>query len=500
MKKYILFAVCATMLAFTSCSDSEEIEIYETGAIAFDINTGSIYEEFGITQSIKDQMLRDKVYAIGVTSLIYNENGVLVDSMTTYSYNVNNTRQSYESLVNGEYTAIFVQTLVRVNKDFMPDFYRLVGVENISTLEIKQLAAPLWYAVIGTATEKFTLKDKMIEIKPDALGSIIDCNFFDFEESPCVKVGAGTNEMCSAYKLDPGIPEEDRYLRELSTSEKFDLLCNVSVEESQERVTIYVLGNTLKYRFYFQTEENAGTNSWFYLPQYRTVDLTTGERTYMGYAYLNDDNGTVDSYYGDYNGMAEWYTKLGKLEPTGELVPELYMKWGSSVSSVQASMTDYEMIVGSSGNAVKQGDASYLVSYNGKGKESQIFYYFKTATTGLFEADVQYPKDNVSSEDILNYLNNNYIFIVSENGTHMYASKDYTTVILFFEINGVWNVGFVDFEYIKNNSSKVAVPHYILPRITSCNNNRGASNLDGIAGNVSIVKEVEELRSAINIK
>ena len=59
--------------------------------------------------------------------------------------------------------------------------------------------------------------------------------------------------------------------------------------------------------------------------------------------------------------------------------------------------------------------------------------------------------------------------MVDSEGTYMYANKDFTTLILFFEINGAWNVGFVDAEYVNNMSSKVKIPAYRLPQRT-CNN------------------------------
>lgn len=493
MKKYIIMAVSALMLAFTSCTDSEDIEIIKIDGITFEINTEAIYEEFGITEGIKNQMLRDKTYAIGVTSFIYDKNGALVDSMTTYSYNVNITRHSYESLAKDEYTAVFVQTLVSVDNDFLPWDYRLEGVENLSTLEIKQIYAPYWYAVIGTATQKFTLGDNTIQIKPKALGSVIDCNFFDFVDSPFVNIGIGTEEIYSGYKLDPSIPEENRYSSGLSESGIFYLLGKIKgVDETPESFDIYVLGNTLTYTFYYQTEENADTDSWNYLSQKKTVTLNAGEQTYIGYAY--SDIG-IYGYYGDYKGMNEWYANLDKGETTGGLVPELYMTWGASVSSVQEAMSDYTMTVGTSGKAILQNDGSYGIGYKGKGKESMISYFFTSETTGLFEADVQYSKEEVTSEEILSYLNNNYTYMNDSEGVYIYASKDYTTLIIFFEISGGWNIGFVDAEYISNMSSKVKIPAYRLPQRTRSNNKQNIS--ESVISNSEIVTAVAGLNNEL---
>ena len=502
MKKYIIMAVSALMLAFTSCTDSEDIEIIEIDDITFEINTEAIYEEFGITEGIKNQMLRDRMYAIGVTSFIYDKNGALVDSMTTYSYNVNAIKHSYESLVKDEYTAVFVQTLVRVDNDFQPLHYRFEGVENLSTLEIKQIYQPYWFAVIGTATQKFTLGDYTIQIRPKAIGAIIDCNFFDFVDSPFVNIGIGTEESYSGYKLDPAIPEENRYSSDLSETAVFYLLGEIKgIDEREEGFDIYVLGNSLKYTFYYQNEELANEGSWKRLSKLENhVTLNAGETTYIGYAYRDANNGTVHAYYGDKNGMEKWYASLNdhiaeKGETTDELVPELYAKWGASVSSVQEAMSDYTMTVGTSGKAILQNDGTYGIGYKGKGKESMISYFFTSETTGLFEADVQYSKEEVTSEEILNYLNNNYTYLAASEGTYMYANKDLTTLILFFEINGVWNIGFIDAEYVNNMSSKVKIPAYRLPQRTRSNKKQNIS--ESFISNSEIVTAVARLNNEL---
>ena len=466
MKKY-LFGIAALICGvFSSCTDSEEIEIVKSREVVFEINTQSIYDEFGFTSSIKD-LLRDETYAVAVKSLIYDEAGVLVDSMTTYAYNTNSMQQTYKQLQYGQYTGIFIETLV-YSENNLPWDYRIEGASNLSTLEIKQIDAPYWYAVLGVKDMKFTLGDnaEKMQITPKALGSVIDCNFYNWTESPCVNLAIGTEEICGGYRLDPSIPEENRYSTTLMKSDSFYSLGDTEVSDYAESFDIYVLGKSLTYTLYYQTAKNAGTTSWNYLQNYRTADLKTGEISYIGYAFSNDENGTVYDYHGDYNGMAQWYNNIvwGNGGTTGDLVPELYMTWGSSVTNVQTYMKDYTMTQGSSGRAVLQDDGSYAISYKGKDKENKIMYSFTSATTGLFEIDVQYSKSEVTSSEILEYLQNNYIYLADEAGTYMYCTNDFATFVLFFEIDGVWNIGYVDAEYLNNMSAKAMVPSFKMPK------------------------------------
>lgn len=452
---------------FSSCTNSEEIEIINSREVSFEINTQSIYDEFGFTNSIKN-LLRDNTYAVAVKSFIYDDNGCLVDSTSTYSYNTNSIKQNYKSLNYGNYTAIFVETLVYAD-NMQPWDYEIEGVDNISTLEIKQVDAPYWYAVLGVTNQKFTVgsSNDEIQITPKALGSVIQCNFYNFTKSPCVNVAIGTEDICSGYRLDPSIPEENRLSENLSKSDGFYSLGDTDVADDLERFDIYVLGKSIRYTMYYQFEDMANTNSWYgFTDSFRTEQLEKGKTSYIGYAFLNDEEGNVEDYFGSYTGLAQWYNGLvwGTGETTGDLVPELNMTWGNSVSNVQASMSNYTMTEGSSGRAILQEDGSYAISYKGKGKENKIMYSFTSATTGLFEVDVQYPKDVVTSSEILNYLNNNYTYLTDEGGTYMFYNRDFTTYVLFFEINGVWNIGFVDIDYVLNMNAKVRVPSFTKPK------------------------------------
>lgn len=467
MKKYLFGLVTLLCGIFTSCTDSEEIEIVKSRDLVFEINTQSIYDKFGITANIKNQILRDETYAIAVKSLIYDESGVLVDSMTTYAYNTNSMQQAYNRLPYGQYTGIFIETIVYAENK-LPWDYRIEGAANLSSLEIKQIDSPLWWAVIGIKDLKFTIGDSAgnIQVIPEALGSVINCNFYNWTKSPCVNLSIGTEEICGGYRLDPSIPEENRYSTRLMKSDTFYSLGRTDVSEFAERFDIYVLGKSLTYTLYYQTEKNANTSSWNYLPNRMEAVLKTGEISYIGYAFSNDEDGTVHHYFGDDEGLAEWYNNIvwGNGGTTGNLVPELYMTWSGSVTNVQAFMKDYTMTEGSSGNAVLQNDGSYAISYKGKGKENKIMYYFTYATTGLFEIDVQYSKTDVSSSEILDYLENNYIYVGEEAGTYLYCTNDFATLVLFFEIDGVWNIGFIDANYINNTSAKGRVPSFNMPK------------------------------------
>ena len=42
----------------------------------------------------------------------------------------------------------------------------------------------------------------------------------------------------------------------------------------------------------------------------------------------------------------------------------------------------------------------------------------------------------------------------------MYYSNDYSTIVMFFEIGGVYNIGFVDANYLNSLGAKKNMPHF----------------------------------------
>ena len=242
------------------------------------------------------------------------------------------------------------------------------------------------------------------------------------------------------------------------------------IDADRVSATRYILESSIQYRFCFVKAENEGTGTWTnYASNEGTVALEDGKTYYGGFYYVNSST-TPKSYFGDNTGFRTWYSEVTTTNTDNSLVPSaLSMNWGGSVSNIQSAMNGYNMTTGTSGRAVAQTDGSYMVEYAGKNKENKISYYFTSATTGLFESDVQYSKSAVSSTDILAYLNANYTYLSESEGTYMYVTTDAKTYVLFFTVNDNWNIGFVDVNYVNSSSVKALIPRHVLanraPRI-----------------------------------
>jgi hypothetical protein len=172
-------------------------------------------------------------------------------------------------------------------------------------------------------------------------------------------------------------------------------------------------------------------------------------------------------YLGNQEGFKAWVQTLNG--QTTSIVPEIFTTWKADVSKVQSFMKGYTMTVGESGKAIKQTDGSYGIQYKGNGKESSIAYFFETATTSLYEADIIYAKNAVSDTDLKNYANTNFTPIADDEETksYMYMSKDGKTIVVLQLLSDKNILGYVDMDYLNKNSvPKKDMPKYAMRMVT----------------------------------
>ena len=377
-------------------------------------------------------------------------------------YSGNNIKKEFEGLLEGKYTIVSIETLVKADKDFEAWDWSIKGEDKISTLEISQDTYEVYYPfVLGVCTNEVNLtSNQSVTVTPKAIGSLIDLCWINFDKSTHVEVGFATNDIIGTYRLDPSISRVDRYNTDVTSVGYINLRAMRIIEgEKYVFATRYILEKSIDYSFVFKKKENEGSGTWTsYNANHGSMLLEDGKR-YSGGMYYIDDYTACKTYIGDKDGFTAWLESLNNLE-NNSLVPTLHMKWGDSVSNVQSTMKNYTLTLGTTGKAVLQDDGSYAISYKGKNKENNITYSFTSATTGLFEIDVRYSKSAVSSSDILTYMQNNYLFLAEDSGMYMYCTNDFATYVLFWEMNGEWIIGYVDVNYVNNMDSKCNAPAY----------------------------------------
>lgn len=471
MKKVFYTLLATVAMLVTSCSN-ENIEI-ETVArlrnLTCNVSTQDLYDEFKITNRVRD-ILREESYGIGINTFVYDSKGDLVDYNLEFQYSFNNAKSSFTGLVEGKYTVVIVETLLsegtfqQANNSITIESpnWSFEGINKLSTLKISQDDHKVYFPfVLGVYTQEVSLSnDQTINIKPKAIGSFVNLYFLNFDKSTHPEVGFATDDVISSYSLDPNLPTKERYNTDLTSVGYFNIRGASKVKGANEiGFTCYIIEPEIDWTFCFKKKENEGTSTWtYYYANEGKNSLLNGQFYYGGMFYVNE-NQACKSYFGTEEGFYAWYENECNTENVPiELIPNICQEWGSSVTSVQSDMKDYRMTVGYEGQAVSYEDGSYGIEYAGNGLESKISYYFTSAETGLFEADVIYEKSSVTSEQIISVLNTNYQYLVDQDGVYMFCTSDYSTYVLFFEMNGSYCVGFVDVNYLAN-ASKIKKPY-----------------------------------------
>lgn len=458
MKK-VVYALAVALLGLVTACTNDDIEITTVGKLYnlnATINTQSLYDEFEMTSNIREEM-RERDFAIGVFTFLYDSNGNLVANNASQQFSFNNISVQF-TLTEGRYTLVTVETLVDPDNDNESPAWSFQGIEKLSSIQISQnIDEVFWHLVLGVSTSDVLIADEeeTVTVIPKAIGSLLQLDFFNFDRSTHVRAGFATNDVISAYKLDPNLSRKDRFITNLTQSGYINVRCNREIDSDNIGSTRYVLESSIDYKFCFVEAEDKGTATWTHYGGNKGSAVLEDGKTYYGGFYYISDTEVPGSYFGDKAGFDEWYDLVTTGSNSNSLIPSaVSMNWGGTVANVQSSMNGYTMTLGSSGRAVLQDDGSYSIAYAGKGKESKIIYCFTSATAGLFGLDIQFEKTSVSKNEILALLNKNYIFMVEDSGSYLYMTQDGKAYVVFFDNEGVWDVGFVDVNYLGISSMK----------------------------------------------
>ena len=203
MKKIYIAAISLlALLLVTSCSN-DEIDIEKVGRkydLTFNVSTQDIFEKFDLTNSVRDNYLRDGSRAVGVYTFLYNQNGDLLqkDQIVLPTYNI--ATKTYSKLVEGKYTFVCVETLVNPDVDNTSEDWSIEGEDKLSTLKLKAEGVLGWASILGTSTQVVDLsRSTEISVTPEAVGARVNLYCYNF--------GTGTPPMAKlTAQLAPMTP------------------------------------------------------------------------------------------------------------------------------------------------------------------------------------------------------------------------------------------------------------------------------------------------------
>lgn len=324
MKKVLYTLLAMVSMLVTACSNEEiGIEVtYPQKDINLNISTSDAYDIFGITDYENVLGNNPNVY-IGITSLLYDSEGNLVDEENTYLRQFGAVNQKF-SVDRGKYTLLTVMTFVeKQNYTYAPIMWDFVNKNELSTvrLEKKQKRNISWLYLISLASEEITIvnENKSFAISPKPLGSMVNIYHYNFDKKNDIGLVLAANNISSGIYLDPNLKGNDRYYykkyNEEGNSDILWLFYDKKTHKlpNQDGVTMYLLEETtLPIQFGNTNSEmvtEEGTSWWHYPEIYYKFNV--GQMYYAAFYYVGgekDDSNANFAYYLDNgDGYNEWY-------------------------------------------------------------------------------------------------------------------------------------------------------------------------------------------------
>lgn len=465
MKKVLFMALSLiAMLFITSCSN-EDIEIATVGKkykLSYNVSTQGMYDQFGLTEDIQENILRDESAVIGVMTFIFNSEGLLVEEDTKTLFTFNPVNQLFE-LPEGSYTIITIETLLNPDNNNESAKWSINDKENLNTIKIKQKYTEAGkYDVLGVSSDMIQItKNSDLMVTPHAIGSIINFHCYNWGNSEFVNLGLCTKDVLDYYLLNPKLSHSNKYIEDKTLSGYTNVRGKISVDLTEENryKKVYVLESDIDYEPSAQNEENIEKHLW--TPwKGNNITLEDGKSYEFGFYFLykeGNSNYAISTFADSYSDLLAWKEEIdNELNQSNILFKEPYMTWGGSVSAVKSYMTGYE--VGNNGNLIEDEDGTYCLWYYGKNKVSEIDYWFTSKTGGLTEVYLFFDSKTVGENDLSNAFSElGYTFLMSESGLSLYSTKDgLSYVIVGLNPNGYWYVNYFANSYsaIKHKMNK----------------------------------------------
>ena len=244
--KPILFAIALTyaMLINSSCDPDKK-----TGEAKITVNTAAIYDELGITDSMKNRSLATQGFTIVDTLLIYNQEGLLVSKQGVETKVINPVTFKANGLPDGTYTFVVWQSAV--SEEFGA-VWRCNGEDKLATASIiTDMPCMSYQYSLGYALATASVGGGLVELEltPQAMGCIVDLRADNFPAEPentYLFFENATQPVPCGVHLDPTLSGNDR----LIVSEEDDLTI-AYVETDEPRFRHFTLAHDVGDSFYF---------------------------------------------------------------------------------------------------------------------------------------------------------------------------------------------------------------------------------------------------------
>ncbi len=460
MKKYFPLTMVLGVL-FASCSN-DDIEIIDYTDLSLNISTQSVYDDFNIADDFKSKFIGGKGYSIGVFSYIYDTNGALSASDSTFVDTFGKVTQNFSNLKAGDYTLVTLEMLVENDNNYSSPNWVIAGQDNLETLQIlNKDYYTYWYTAIGVNTESFTLPKGGVskEIFPEGIGVLIDNEMTNFNNSNYACVNFFTKDSPKGRYLSPNYKGEERFIYDsYNESNVWTPRVYSYYDELPARVSpdAYLLEEgVIRYCFGAQKIGSDGKLENTFYPRPNNNSFFTAEdgmTYYGGYHYIggtppDDCVAGMFNTYGDYK---SWHDQLISNYSTAYTKPCL--QWGSTATAVNNYMNSNNMELKESGS--DEGSNSYWTFYTNSANTVNYEYQFDYNQSNLNTVFMNFDTDYYTVQSLKTDLSQSYQGgeYSSELGGYFFMS-DQTLLLLSNDISE----GYITILYIPNDSSSSSV-------------------------------------------
>lgn len=407
MKKLLfLSAVLAILLG--SCSN-DDIDVTTKGDLTFNVSTQSVYDEFGIADKFKQDLLT-KGYSVGVYTYIYEKSGKLVASDSIYSESFQRVSLQFPQIETGDYDIISMEMVVDNDNHKSPNWI-ILGQEDISTIRIENIALmqTYWYAAVGVSNFSISVShdsSNQYDVEPKGIGAIVNLECSNFGNSPFARAAFYTKDSPSARYLSSSYKGNDRYIYNKYTDKntwikRADIVGNPTIDGDYVTWAYILEESSVECCFGAALRGSNGEieSSFYSFPSNGfKYDFEDNHVYYAGFFFNRIDS---DYIYCDYNictSYEEWYNWNKKqyenlpTTPTTpvEKNPKPYLTFGETYNTVNSYMNSTTMTQATTG----YGDDYFYAQYINQSKSVIYQYNFNTNKDNLNQTLIGYSTDS----------------------------------------------------------------------------------------------------------
>ena len=327
MKKILvllsLLSVSLLSAVVVSCSkESNDIPDVPKKAIAVAFNTGSLYNDLGILESMADVVSPAGNYLIIDSVLVYDNNGVLVTKSGMESNSFEKKELVMKDLPKGMYTLVLWQSVYRTSDGIRA--WKIEEEESLSTVKVASDGGSFnyfWALGISSAKVEHSGKGIQVDMTPKAVGYIVDVTIDNYpEDKGYTDISIVGGKHSAGVYLDPSRKDDPWVASQYSGS----LFKAIPGNNGKGKFFSLLHGDDLY--LWIRGDKSNSYDELGYIP-HKNLDVKENYTFYFDYARAT----WQPAFLGSAQDFVEWKAD----RDAGILVIDPCLDWGSNLSYIE---------------------------------------------------------------------------------------------------------------------------------------------------------------------